>query len=162
MEDASQRRAAIEAEAEKRRVEEEAEAGRPVTSGTCVGPKAKVLQKMRQKVQPSAMCCYTPPSYFKKHIDTKRADFRACYTEALKRDPSTRGRVTTKFTIEEDGSVAGVCDSGSNVVDPKLVECVLKVFTTVTFDAYSVGDPCPAVTIMYPLRFAPDPPQTPP
>lgn len=127
--------------------------GRPVTSGKCVGVPSKAAQA---KVRSEATCCYIPPSYFIKRIQTKNEAFRACYTEALKRRPDTRGRVTSKFTIEEDGSVSGACDAGSTVADPAMVECVLRVFTTVAFESYTLGGPCPAPTLMYPMRFSPE------
>jgi hypothetical protein len=131
----------------------DSEEGRPVSSGTCVGRPSKAVQK---KVKGPAMCCYIPPAYFQKRIREKNDAFRACYNDALKRRPDLHGRIVTKFNIEEDGSVAGVCDAGSTVGDPPMVACVLRAFTTVTFEAYSVGDPCPAVTVNYPLQFSPD------
>jgi hypothetical protein len=123
----------------------------PVTSGTCVGQTSKATQKPMGEV----VCCYTPPSVFIKAVRSKWDAMKACYSDALTRNPRTQGRVVSKFTIEEDGKVIGACDAGSDVGDPKLVECVLRTMTTVTFDSYPVGDPCPAVTIMYPIQFKP-------
>lgn len=124
----------------------------PPTYGTCVGKPSEAAKDKRG----SNMCCYTPPSYFQKHVRMKWPELKACYEKALERNSKTRGRVTSKFTIEQDGTVTQACDSGSTVGDPKLVECVLNVMTTVTFEAYSIGNPCPAVTLMYPIQFSPE------
>lgn len=125
----------------------------PPTYGTCVGTPSTALKQKRGQY----ICCYTPPSYFQQRIRKKWSDIKACYSAALARDAKTQGRIVSKFTIEEDGSVKQACDNGSTVGDPVLVECVLKVMTTVEFDAYSIGDPCPAVTLMYPIQFSPEP-----
>jgi hypothetical protein len=124
----------------------------PVTSGTCVGQTSKAAQKPTSQ----GVCCYTPPGVFVKAVRSKWDAMKACYSDALARNPKTQGRVVSKFTIEEDGKVIGACDAGSDVADPKLVECVLRTMTTVTFEPYTIGDPCPAMTIMYPIQFKPD------
>lgn len=124
----------------------------PETSGTCVGEPSKAAKKGHTLTR--AMCCYTSPSVFISRIQTKRDDFAACYRDALLRDPKTQGRVVSKFVIEEDGSVMSACDAGSTVGDPELVECILRTMTTVTFEAYTVGDPCPPFTLVYPLQFS--------
>lgn len=125
---------------------------RPETSGTCVGKPSRVERK---HVKSKALCCYTPPSYFMTRVREKNDALRACYDAALQRHPDARGRVVTKFIIEEDGSVDRACDAGSTVGDPEMVACVLRVFTTLAFDAYTAGNPCPPPTIVYPLQFKP-------
>lgn len=122
------------------------------TFGTCVGKPS--LADTNKKAR--YLCCYTPPSYYQQRVRLKWPEFKACYQAALERNPKTQGRVVAKFTIEEDGSVRRACDNGSTVGDSKLVECVLNVMTTVSFDSYTIGDPCPAVTLMYPLQFSPE------
>jgi hypothetical protein len=124
------------------------------TFGTCVGQPSK---GHRARPPPRIWCCYTDPSLFRGYINKKSSDMRTCYEEALARDPSVQGRVVSKFTIEEDGSVMRACDAGSTVGDPKLVECVLRVMTTVTFMAFTEADPCPPPTITYPIMFSPTP-----
>ncbi|EYF00838.1 Hypothetical protein CAP_8927 [Chondromyces apiculatus DSM 436] len=103
------------------------------------------------------MCCYTPPSYFITRVRAKHDAFRACYNAALQRRPDLRGRIAARFVLEEDGTVTRACDAGSDLDDPEMLACVLRVFTTLTFDPYVIGDPCPAVTVNYPLAFSPEP-----
>jgi hypothetical protein len=125
------------------------------TFGACVGEPSRAAARRRRTT--NHLCCYTTPSVFTRSIQKKSPEARACYEEALARDPNVRGRVVSKFTIEEDGSVLGACDAGSTVGDPKLVECVLRVMTTVTFMAMAEDDPCPPVTLNYPILFQPTP-----
>lgn len=120
--------------------------------GTCVGQPSTAKPRPGPR---TISCCYTNPSVFVEPIRKKLPAAKTCYEEALKRDPSTQGRVVSKFVIEFDGSVTGACDAGSTVGDPELVECVLRVMTTVTFMATPDDDPCGPVTINYPIQFSP-------
>lgn len=124
----------------------------PETSGTCVGKPSRVERK---HVKSKASCCYIQPSYVMTRVREKRDALRTCYDASLRRHPDARGLVLTRFIIEEDGSVDRACDAGSRVGDPELVACVLRVFTTLSFDAYTAGEPCPPPTIVYPLQLKP-------
>lgn len=123
--------------------------GPPTANVGCIGPPSRTALLRPQR----AVCCYTPPAVFQRRVMLQREAFRACYDEGLRRRPGLRGRVAARFTIEEDGTVARACDAGSNLQDADTVRCVLRAFTTVTFEGYTVDDPCPPITLTYPLAF---------
>ena len=121
----------------------------PIPNVGCIGPPSRTALLRPQQ----AVCCYTPPAVFQRRVMLQREAFRACYDDGLRRRPGLRGRVAARFTIEEDGTVARACDAGSSLPDPETVRCVLRAFTAVTFEAYIVDDPCPPVTLVYPIAF---------
>jgi len=87
-----------------------------------------------------------------------RASFgraKLCYENVLRKDPSSTGRITTKFVIATDGTVAQTSDVSKpdeGVLDASLHECVRKMFSTLTFPP---PDGAAAVTVVYPLVFSP-------
>ena len=78
-------------------------------------------------------------------------DMRRCYEAGLGRNPKLTGRVTTRFVIERDGKARNVTDHGSDLPDATVIDCVLRVFQTLTFPEPQGG----VVTIVYPLMFEP-------
>jgi hypothetical protein len=75
---------------------------------------------------------------------------RNCYAHGLRRDESLRRRVTTRFTILTDGSVAGIEDAGSSLHDPRVIGCVQRVFAGLSFPELRS-----ALVITYPIAFYP-------
>jgi hypothetical protein len=92
-----------------------------------------------------------PPEVIQVVVRQNLGRFRGCYTEGLRRDPKLKGRVSTKFVIARDGSVASAADAGSDLPDPKVVACVVDAFTHLTFAEPEGG----IVTVVYPFRFRP-------
>ncbi len=77
--------------------------------------------------------------------------FRGCYEDGLRKNATLAGRVTTKFTIASDGTVASVRDSGSDLADAQVIECVGKIFGAMTFPRPEAG----TVEVVFPLIFNP-------
>jgi hypothetical protein len=76
---------------------------------------------------------------------------RKCYEDGMRRDVNLKGRVVTKFIIDRDGTVSFVADGGSDMPDPKTVDCVVKKFGAFVFPKPEGG----AVTVVYPIMFNP-------
>ncbi|MEO7110000.1 MAG: AgmX/PglI C-terminal domain-containing protein [Polyangiaceae bacterium] len=77
--------------------------------------------------------------------------FRACYEVGLRTDPALAGRVTVKFVIDTQGSVASVSDGGSNISDKEVAACIRRVFSAMDFPAPSSG----TGKVTYPILLAP-------
>lgn len=77
--------------------------------------------------------------------------FRGCYEDGLRGNPNLEGRVTARFVIARDGSVASVQSGGSDLPDSRVVSCVLRAYTNLSFPAPKDG----IVTVSYPLMFSP-------
>ena len=82
---------------------------------------------------------------------------KQCYESAMRRSrPDLKGRVSVKFTVQSDGSVPFACDSGSEIADREMVDCVLRAFLGLRFPEQS-GDFCPkTMSIVYPIVFQPE------
>jgi hypothetical protein len=63
---------------------------------------------------------------------------RACYERALQQIPTLLGHVTSRFTIEADGSVADLTLVDSDLPDPTLVACVTGAYAA---DEFSFPQP---------------------
>ena len=77
--------------------------------------------------------------------------FRGCYEAGLRVNPTLEGRVTARFVIARDGSVATVQSGGADLPDPGVVSCVLRAYRSLSFPAPKDG----IVTVTYPLTFTP-------
>jgi len=78
--------------------------------------------------------------------------FRGCYEKGLHDNPALEGRVTTRFLIARDGSVAASGDGGSDIPDPKVLSCVVGAFAQLSFPEPAGG----TVTVDYPIAFSPE------
>jgi hypothetical protein len=93
-----------------------------------------------------------PPELIRRVVRQNHPRFRSCYESALMTNPNLTGRVGVRFVSGRDGSVMNVADGGSDVPDPKLIDCVQRAF-------YQIGFPKPeggVVTVTYPLSFNPE------
>jgi hypothetical protein len=93
-----------------------------------------------------------PAELIRRVVRQNHERFRSCYEVALMTNPNLTGRVGVRFVIGRDGSVMNVADGGSDVPDPKLINCVQRAF-------YQIGFPKPeggVVTVTYPLSFSPE------
>ncbi len=75
-----------------------------------------------------------------------------CYQNGLRSNPTLEGRVTVRFVIARDGSVAIAADGGSDIPDKGVAQCVVSSFTNLSFPAPDNG----TVTVVYPLMFHPE------
>lgn len=77
--------------------------------------------------------------------------FRLCYEGGLRGNPSLSGRVATKFVIGREGSVMQASDGGSDLPDQKVVACVVRSFTALSFPPPDGG----IATVTYPIVLTP-------
>jgi hypothetical protein len=77
--------------------------------------------------------------------------FRLCYEKGLRNDPTLAGRVGIKFTIDTQGFVKAVSESGSTLPAKDTIACIERSFTALSFPAPSSG----TASVSYPLVLAP-------
>jgi hypothetical protein len=85
----------------------------------------------------------------RSHVDRNRA----CYEDGLGRNRYLEGIVVVKFLIDRDGRVARVADGGSHILDPQVIECVMRSFAAMRFPPPEGG----LVTVAYPIHFVTEP-----
>ena len=72
-------------------------------------------------------------------------EFRACYENALAKEPKLAGRVTAKFVVGKDGKVSSSVAEGM----PAINSCVARVIEKIEFPANNRD----AFTVNYPFEF---------
>jgi hypothetical protein len=95
---------------------------------------------------------HLPPEVIQRIVRQNFGRFSFCYQNGLKQNPNLEGRVTVKFVIARDGSVAFAADGGSDIPDAGVKQCVVSGFTGLSFPAPDNG----MVTVVYPLMFTPE------
>jgi hypothetical protein len=89
-----------------------------------------------------------PAASLREVFEKNQAKLLACFEAGRKKVPKLRGHVNVKFAIGQDGKASGVQDQGSNLPDPKVVACVVKLVKTLRFPKPEGG-----VTVVYPFIF---------
>jgi hypothetical protein len=85
-------------------------------------------------------------------FDRYKASFYRLYNRELRKDPTLRGQMVLRLTIEPDGSVS-MCKLQSSDMDaPDLAAQVVSIVRTINFGA---KDGVQALTIAYPIDFLP-------
>lgn len=59
--------------------------------------------------------------------------FRLCYEGGLRTNPALAGRASVSFAISASGEAASVKDSGSDLPDKTVVECIVRNFKNLSF-----------------------------
>ena len=113
----------------------------PVASSV---PHAQSQAESTREVRPAPN-----PQEIQAVVRLKNDEIRQCYVMGTFRDSQLSGTVHVLFTIETNGRVSATTDGGSNMPDPKVVECVLGVFAKLEFPAGKY-DP---TQVEYPIRF---------
>ena len=85
-------------------------------------------------------------------FDRYKAALYRLYNRELRRDPTLRGQIIIKLTIEPDGSVSFCTLQSSDMNAPMLAEQVIERVATFDFGA---KEDIAAVTIIYPIDFLP-------
>lgn len=94
---------------------------------------------------------HIPADVIQRIVRQSFGRFRNCYEDGLRTNPNLEGRVTARFVIARDGSVGAVQSGGSDLPDPRVVACVLRTYSTLSFPSPENG----IVTVTYPLAFSP-------
>jgi len=76
---------------------------------------------------------------------------KACYENALKRNPNLRGRLVIRFTILETGSVTDVTASQSTLGAPEVAACIMNTMRSWRTQFKPNGP----VSVEYPFLFTP-------
>jgi tetratricopeptide (TPR) repeat protein len=92
-----------------------------------------------------------PPEVVQRIVRQNFGRFRVCYEQALSRSPKLTGRVSVRFVIGPDGSVANVANGGSDITDAGMTSCVISAFSGLSFPQPESG----TVTVVYPILFEP-------
>jgi hypothetical protein len=85
-------------------------------------------------------------------FDRYKASFYRLYNRELRNDPSLKGQMVLRLTIEPDGSVSMCALQSSDMNAPDLATQVVSRVRTMNFGA---KDGVPPVTIVYPIDFLP-------
>jgi hypothetical protein len=112
---------------------------------------AAQAQSARRDPPPSATG-RLPPEVIQRVIRQRMDRFRACYNDVRRTNPRLEGRVTVRFLINRDGTVATASDAGSDMRDRGVISCVLRNFYALTFPRPEGG----AVAVSFPISFSPD------
>jgi hypothetical protein len=80
-----------------------------------------------------------------------KAQFYRLYNRALRNDPTLKGQMVLRLTIEPDGRVSMCKLQSSDMNAPELAEQVVAITKTINFGAKEVA----ALTISYPIDFLP-------
>jgi hypothetical protein len=94
---------------------------------------------------------HLPAEVIQRIVRQNYGRFRSCYENGLRTNPNLTGRVTARFVISRDGSVANVSNGGSDLPDSGVVSCVLSAFYGLSFSAPDGG----IVTVTYPIVLVP-------
>ncbi len=89
---------------------------------------------------------YPDKSPIRRAIRAQMGRFRACYENALLKDPKLEGKVVAKFTIGVKGDVVDSTATGMPPID----SCIADVIKTIKFPAYGS-----TMVVNYPFAFAP-------
>jgi len=85
-------------------------------------------------------------------FDRYKASFYRLYNRALRNDPTLKGQMVLRLTIEPDGSVSMCKLQSSDMNAPELADQVVGIVRTINFGA---KEGVQALTISYPIDFLP-------
>jgi len=76
---------------------------------------------------------------------------KGCYENALKRNPTLKGKISIRFTILETGGIADIQASVNSLNSPEVAACIINTMRTWRTQFRPSGP----VTVEYPFVFAP-------
>jgi hypothetical protein len=85
-------------------------------------------------------------------FDKYKSSFYRLYNRELRNDPTLKGQMVLRLTIEPDGSVSMCVLQSSDMKAPDLATQVVSRVKTINFGA---KEGVPALTIVYPIDFLP-------
>lgn len=93
-----------------------------------------------------------PPEVIQRIVRQNFGRFRLCYENGLRTAPTLAGTISVKFVIDRTGAVTSTADSGSDLPDKAVVQCVVSAFGNLSFPQPEGG----IVTVVYPIEFHPE------
>jgi len=85
-------------------------------------------------------------------FDRYKAQFYRLYNRELRKDPTLKGQMVLRLTIEPDGHVSNCKLQSSDMNAPMLADQVVAITLTINFGA---KEGVPPITISYPIDFLP-------
>jgi len=76
---------------------------------------------------------------------------KACYENALKRNPTLKGKISIRFTILETGGLSDIVAAGNSLGSPEVAACIMNTMRTWRTQFRPSGP----VTVEYPFVFTP-------
>jgi TonB family protein len=76
---------------------------------------------------------------------------KACYENALKRNPTLKGKIGIRFTILETGGLSDIQAAQNSLGSPEVAACIMNTMRTWRTQFRPSGP----VTVEYPFVFAP-------
>jgi len=120
-----------------------------VTGGA--GPERKIKGKLRKKKPvASGGTGMLNPADLSKIVGRKTGSIKSCYEQALKRNPTLKGKVTVRFTISGSGKVS-TARAVVNELTKGVGDCIVRTFKRFRFPPPEGG----SVTFEYPFMFTP-------
>jgi outer membrane biosynthesis protein TonB len=84
-------------------------------------------------------------------VRARQGLIKACYENALKRNPTLKGKVVIRFTILETGGVADVSASQNTLGTPDVAVCIINTIRSWRTQFRPSGP----VTVEYPFLLSP-------
>ncbi len=88
-----------------------------------------------------------PPEVIDRVVRKQLKDLHACFEAGLRTNPKLSGRVNVQFSIAATGAITNVTESGSDLPDKSVTQCVLKIFSGLSFPPPDKG----TVKVAYPI-----------
>jgi TonB family protein len=84
-------------------------------------------------------------------VRARMGGIKACYENALKRNPNLKGKLTIRFTILETGGLSEITISVNSIGSPEVASCIVNTMRTWRTQFRPSGP----VTVEYPFVFSP-------
>ncbi len=84
-------------------------------------------------------------------VKARMAGIKACYENALKRNPTLKGRIVIRFTILETGGLADVTPAQNGLGSPEVASCIVNTMKSWRTQFRPSGP----VTVEYPFLLSP-------
>lgn len=114
----------------------------PKTSAAVLPSQAEVEEEVQFVPGPS-------PEQIRAAVTGRDEDLRQCYLAGTFKNALLAGTVNVTFTIDTSGRVSETSDSGSDLPDAEVVNCVLHVFAGLEFPAGASSE----TEVTYPVNF---------
>ena len=89
------------------------------------------------------------PDMIQKVVGKYQGRMRVCYAEALQENPSLKGRISIRFTINSNGDVSNAQVASSNLGNAAMDECVMRRVSRMKFPAFNNSPK----TVVFPFDF---------
>lgn len=100
---------------------------------------------------PTQVTGHIPAEVIQRVVRQNFGRFRFCYENGLRTNQELAGRVEVRFVIGRNGGVTLAQDSGSDLPDQAVRQCVVSAFSSLSFPEPEGG----IVTVVYPIVLSP-------